>query len=198
MRIKNSHLALILLTLIILTGCQPEEESSTLPISRLQGMSEMATVEVVVSKIVKVQSDKTWYTYGDRKILMSVTARIKAGIDMSDISVENMTMTDDYIRLHLPPAEIISLNVDPESIREVFSHRDFFRDDFSNEERYELLKQAEKDIRRNIPDMGVIERAETHAILFFESWLRSMGYKKVIVLIRKPDISTEIPYPFEN
>ncbi len=166
-------------------GCAVQEEDPKLSIMQLRTMADMATVEFVVSKIVKVSKDNTWYTYGDRKILMSVTATIKAGVSMEYLSEENLRVEGRQVRLELPPAKVISLHIDPESIREEYVYTGFFRDSFTNEERYDLLTQAEKDIKNQVKEMEVIKAAEIHAILFFESWLRFMGFENPVVVIQK-------------
>ncbi|MFW6351224.1 MAG: DUF4230 domain-containing protein [Bacteroidota bacterium] len=178
-------LLFITLLFILPNACNVEEEDPKISVVQLQTMADMATVEFVVSKIVKVSNDKTWYTYGDRKILMSVTATIKAGVSMESLTEENLKIEGNSVMLQLPGAKMISLNVDPESIKEEYAYTGFFRDSFSNEERYALLAQAEKEIENQIGQMEVIRTAETHAILFFESWLRLMGFENPIVVIQK-------------
>lgn len=55
-----------------------EKEKEINVIHHLQNMADMATVEFVVSKVVKVNDVPDWYKYGDHKLLISCKARIKA------------------------------------------------------------------------------------------------------------------------
>ncbi len=153
-------------------------------IHRLQDMSEMATVEFVVSKVVKVNDVPGWYKYGDRKLLISCKARIKAGINMREIGEDDIVISANSIELRIPHARVITLIMDPESIKEEYSKTDFFRSSFTNEDRYAFLAQAEKEIKESIPQMGVLPQANAHAVAFFESWLRVMGFEHVHVIIK--------------
>ncbi len=179
-------LGLALLGVSLLFSCQrPSDKPGAITVRQLQDMSEMATVEFVVSRIIRASDTPSWYKYGDRKILMSAGATIKAGIDMGGITDNDINTQGSSITLTLPPASLISLNMHPESIQQEYESRGFFRSPFTNEERYRFLRQAEEEIRESIPEMGLLETAESHAVLFFESWLRLMGYEQVEVRIRK-------------
>ena len=63
----------------------------------LQTMSDLATAEYVVTKIIKANDNKTWYKVGNRKILMSCKASLVAGIDLS-----KLTEKDIHIDLNSP------------------------------------------------------------------------------------------------
>jgi hypothetical protein len=160
-------------------------ENETITLHQLQEMADMATVEIVVSRIVKASDEPAWYKHGDRKILMSVRARLKAGVDMSGIKDEHIQISGNNVRMEIPAARLISLNIDPNSINEEYSRTGFFRSSFTSEERYDFLRQAENQIRESIDDMGLLEAAELNAVLFFESWLELMGYESVQVVVRK-------------
>src|SRR6187200_1056273 len=101
---------LIFLLLILLVSCKSRETRMN-EVFALKEMSELATVEYTVTKIVKANDDKTWYKLGDRKILMSCSARIKAGIDLSVITEANIHIDGKKIDLILPSAHIISFNM---------------------------------------------------------------------------------------
>lgn len=182
--IARYHLAVLIPFFLFTFSCcsflEKEKENIDV-IHQLQDLSELATVEFVVSKVVKVNDVPDWYKYGERKLLISCKARIKAGINMGEIGEDDMVISGKSIELKIPHARVISLNMDPESIREEYSKTGFFRSGFSNEDRYAFLVQAEEQIRESIPEMGVLSKANAHAVLFFESWLRVMGFEQVDV-----------------
>ena len=97
---------LIFLLLILLVSCKSRETRMN-EVFALKEMSELATVEYTVTKIVKANDDKTWYKLGDRKILMSCSARIKAGIDLSVIterSIPAFILAEQLISIFLSPS----------------------------------------------------------------------------------------------
>lgn len=152
-------------------------------------MSELATVEYIVTKIVKADDNRTWYKVGDRKILMSCEASIKAGIDFSAIDEGDVTIDGKSISLVLPKAHLISLNIRPEDVRVEYEETGFFRDDFSTAERDALLIQGEKQIKNSVEALGVLTAAETNASLFISNYLKTLGYNRINIRFS----STPIP-----
>jgi hypothetical protein len=187
LKVGRFQIFLGLLLILVFSSCSQIKDppNKTITLHQLQEMSDMATVEIFVSRIVKAVDDPPWYKYGDRRILMSVGARLKAGINMNEIKDENIQITGSSVRLELPAARLISLTIDPESIKEEYIRTGFFRSSFTNEERYDFLKQAEFQIRESIDGMGLLEAAELNSIAFFESWLKLMGFDDVQVVIKR-------------
>jgi hypothetical protein len=169
---------LIFLLLLLLVSCKSRETKMN-EVFALKEMSELATVEYTVTKIVKANDDKTWYKLGDRKILMSCSARIKAGIDLSVITESNVHIDGKKIDLILPSAHIISFNMKPEDIHVEYQETGLFRDQFSSEERDILMRQGETQIRNSTEALGVLQTAETNASLFMSNYLKSLGYERI-------------------
>lgn len=150
-------------------------------ILQMKEMSELATVEYTVTKIVKASDEQAWYKVGERRILMSCQASIKAGIDLSQLDATDIRINGSDITLWLPPAKILSLNIRPEDIHTEFEETGFLRSDFTAAERNALMAQGEVQIRNSIPATGILKTAESNAVLFFGNLLRQMGYEKVDV-----------------
>lgn len=147
----------------------------------LQQMNNLATVEYVVTKMIRADDNRTWYKLGDRKILMSCKATITAGIDLSAITKEQVQIEDKTIRLSLPHASIISINIKPEDINIEYQEVDLLRQNFSSEERNALAVQAENQLKASIAELGILPTAETNASLFVNNFLTRLGYEKINV-----------------
>lgn len=145
----------------------------------LQKMSDLATAEYVVTKIIKANDNKTWYKIGDRKILMTSKASLVAGIDLSKLTKDDITIDDETITLSLPHAQLLYLNIDPGDIRTIYQEVSLFRTKFSAEEKDALAEQAEQQIRSSIQSMGILVTAETNASIFITNFLRKLGYKNI-------------------
>lgn len=145
----------------------------------LQQMNDLASVEYVVTKMIKASDDQTWYKVGDRKILMSCKATITAGIDLSTISKEQVIIDDKTIQLSLPHAKLIAINIKPEDIKIEYQEVGLLRNSFSSEERNALAIQAENQLKASISELGILQTAETNAALFVNNFLRRLGYEVI-------------------
>ena len=136
----------------------------------LQKMSDLATAEYVVTKIIKASDDKTWYKFGDRKILMTCKASLAAGIDLSKISEKDIEIDGQNIAMTLPHAKLLYVNIRPEDIKTAYQDVSVFRDNFSSQEKNELAAQAEKQITASADSLGIFEkrRISEHQDQFFK------------------------------
>lgn len=139
-------------------------------------------MEYTVKKVIKA-SDVQWYTVGDRKILFTCTAYLKAGIDLGKLSDEDVIIdkADKAVEVTLPHAKLLSINMPAEAVVLEYSSVSFFRSSFSAEERNELLKQGEADIIADVGNMGILADAESNASGFFSAMLYQLGFEKVTV-----------------
>ena len=145
----------------------------------LQQMSELATAEYVVTKIINANDNLTWYKIGDRKILMTCKASLVAGIDLSRLSQSDIHIDGENISITLPHASLIYVNIKPEDIKTAYQDVSLFRDKFSSQEKNELAAQAEKQIKESADSLGIYVTVETNATLFINNFLQKEGFKNI-------------------
>lgn len=170
----------LFLILLYFVGCGKKEEPKP-TIFTLREMSDLATVEYTVTKIIKASDNQAWFKPGERKILMSCQAHIKAGIDMSAINEHSFAINEKTIQVTLPPPKIVSFSIPPESIKTEYEETGVFRDKFSAAERNALAVQAEKQIRNSIGSLGILQQAKANTALFVTNFLKRLGYEKIII-----------------
>lgn len=167
--------------IVLLASCNSAPTTSPQQVLALKEMNELVSVEYVVNKVIKASDDKTWYKLGDRKILMTCQATLKAGIDFSKLNADNIAVDGKTIRLRLPRASLISLNIKPEDIKVVYEDVSTFRSQFTSAEKNELAAQAEKQIRASVDSLGILHTAEANASLFVSNFLKQLGYENIAV-----------------
>lgn len=177
----NMFKKIIYFLLCIMVSCQAGSYKKEQDILALKEINELVTVEYVVNKIIKASDDKTWYKIGDRKILMTCEATLKAGIDFSAITAKHIQINGKEVALMLPHATLFSVNIKPENIRVAYEETGAFRSSFSTQERDMLAAQAQAQIGSAADALGVLQTAETNASLFVSHFLRNMGYEKIII-----------------
>ena len=167
-------IVLLLAVFLTATGCRGRaavEDTVQREIEAITAMKQLSLVEYRVSKIIKADDDGAWYKIGDRKILLSCTAYLKAGIDLAAFGPDDVDIdwTGKRVTVTIPHATLLSLDMPP-------SHS------FSAEDRNALLRQGEKQIRSSVPSLGILEKADENARRFFESVFQKMGFETVEVV----------------
>jgi hypothetical protein len=145
----------------------------------LQTMSDLATAEYVVTKIIKANDNKTWYEVGNRKILMSCKASLVAGIDLSKLTEKDIQIDGENISITLPRAKLLYINIKPEDMKTAYQDVSLFRTNFSSQEKNELAAQAERQIKASLDSLGIFITAETNASLFVNNFLQKTGFKNI-------------------
>jgi len=147
----------------------------------LSQTGELGTVEYTVRKAVRARDEGEWFKIGNRRILFSCTAQIKAGIDLGRIPFDKIVVDENThsVSLVLPHATVFSVNIPPEKIRLEYEDVTGFRQKFSDQERQALLKQGEREVVRDLPKLGILAEAETNAQEFFQAMLEQMGFEHI-------------------
>ena len=169
-----------------LSGCSGRatlEDTVQREVEAISAMKQLGLVEYRVRKIVKANDEGAWYKIGDRKILLSCTAYLKAGIDLSSFGPDDVVFdrAAGSVSVRIPHATLLSLDIPASEIREEYDHVTMLRSSFSVEERNALLRQGEKQIRESVPSLGILGKADENAIRFFESVFMKMGFSTVDV-----------------
>ena len=156
-------------------------------VGKITSLTELGTVEYVVTKIVKANDNATWYKFGDRKILFSCKAILKAGIDLSKLEDSDIkaNIEKKSISITLPEAELLSVNLKPENIKLIYEKTSITRSSFSNKERDAILAQGEADILKSVTYMGIFDDAENNAKLFLEAFFKQAGFTNVNIEFQK-------------
>lgn len=169
-----------LFVLLVSFSCNHKEkieQKQLVPL--LKQLSDLATVEYVVTKIIKANDNKTWYKIGDRKILMSCKASLIAGIDLSKITEENINISGNEITMMLPRAKLLTVNIKPEDIKTEYEEVSPFRSSFSSGERDALAAQGEAQIKNSADSLGILQAAEVNASLIISNFLKKAGYQTI-------------------
>lgn len=183
---KNDTIVMMLVIAasLICHGCTSGlKEETQAKLMQLRGASELTTVEYTVTKIIKANDNKTWYKIGDRRILFTATAHLKAGIKLDDLDAEKASIEESAksITLQLPHAQLLSLDIPPTGIRLAYQSVTLLRQNFTAEEQTELLRQGEADIRAQVAEMGILQQAERNARAFFTALLTQLGYEHITI-----------------
>ncbi|MBP3510977.1 MAG: DUF4230 domain-containing protein [Prevotella sp.] len=123
---------------------------------------------------------------GDRKIAIPMDARLKAYIDFSGFSEENIERSGDRITIVLPDPKVVltATRIDRQNVREYVS---LTRSRFTDAEMSSYESQGRAAIIAAIPEMGIIETARENAARVLVPMISQMGYdeKNITVTFRK-------------
>lgn len=177
----------------LMCSCKSGEEKVVEAFGKMTNASQIGTVEYTISKLI-IADSKAFYKIGDRKIIFSCRATMKAGIELADFSTENVKVDkkSKTLKVTLPQPVVLSFNMPPEKIKLEYAKVSGLRSDFTVKERNNLLKQGEEAILADAANLGIFDDARENATLFFEALGRRAGFKNVEVSFEKEEVAQEV------
>ena len=163
-------------------------------IMQVQKCSKLYTAEYRVHKIVthddalrlkgsllKKQFDIK-VPMADRKIAIPMDAKLKAYIDFSNFSEENIERDGRKITIVLPDPQVTmtSSKIDQQNVRQYVA---LTRSDFSDAELADYQQQGRQAIIESIPKMGILESAQRNAAKVLVPMLKELGYAEEDITI---------------
>ena len=167
--------------LLFLMGCSEKKPEQKSPVLTLKEMGKLATAEYIITKVVRASDNKTWYKIGDRKILISCKASIKAGVDLTKIAETSVDNDLKKISIKLPPPQVLSFNLSPQNIKVEYTEVGLLRNKFSNAEIDGIMQQAETQIKNQIAAMGILQTARENAGTFIRNFFTNAGFEEVAI-----------------
>lgn len=177
---------LFLLAVAILCSCDNKEKQLDEALSKAVACAELSTVEYTITKLI-IADDDALYKLGDRKIIFSCRTTMKAGVDLKEFAKEDVIISEDNksVEVNLPHPKVLSFNMSAEDIKLEYSKISGLRTSFNTDERNDLLKQGEKAILDDAPNLGIYDDAKENASDFFKALLANCGFEKVNVTFKE-------------
>lgn len=181
---------IMLVAVLLLVSCNKKADESAWQ-HKIKQVAELGTVQYTVQKVVS-NSDETWQIFGDRKILFSFKAIIKAGVDMNKFDTESIRISEDRkhqtksISLVLPQPEVLSYNIRPDDVKMIYNQVSLLRTEYSNEERDAIVTKGELELKndKELTDM-ILKDARQYASLFMEMLLRENGFTDMTITFKQ-------------
>lgn len=200
----SAILIIVIVSLFAMLGCKdspaPRSEDTvridTIPfmLGRMQQCSRLNTVEMKVHKIIThddmMQLSGTVFgkklslniPAGKRKVAIPLYATIKASIDLSKLTKDDIARQGENIEVFLPQPDIVitETHIDHDGIKQYVA---LTRSRFSDEELQTYEKQGRMAIEKDIPNMNIMPMARESAARQLIPIIEAMGFKEKNIII---------------
>jgi hypothetical protein len=100
----------------LFTAPQPKAEVDvrSLIVQEIRGASDLTTAVFAMEAVVPTRQDRTLgsYTIGTTKLLYIAYGEVRAGVDLSQMTSDDITLEGDRLTIQLPPPEILDSKID--------------------------------------------------------------------------------------
>ena len=166
-------LAVVVVTIvggtIYLTRNKTSEVDTTYLGAKLEKASELTTTKLTYDGFTKY-TDTGVKVINRSDFLMVYTATARAGIDVKEIIMESDKISKT-IKVTLPKAKILEVKVDPSTIKYYDTKLALFNFD-SREDANDAQALAEKEAKKELEKMGILESANEQAEVLIRGLLQ--------------------------
>ena len=177
---RKKIVCLLVISMLCIGGCgdknQKKEEEADF--SAISSVCELATLKCYYHNVAKSETEASglfkWLGKGYKKIWTEYSGIVELGIDVSKVSVEKPT-ADGVVKVTIPDAEILSVDLDEDSMGEPLTDTGFMTE-ITKEEETEALAEAQNHMEETAKENGnLLNQAKERAKSLIEGYVKNVG-----------------------
>ena len=168
--------ALLLLAVVALIIClcnKPDAVQDDHEVISIELISELTSLECRYHNVSIYKEDGNIFGIGKKYVWFEYDVIVKAGIDMEKVRIEQLT-EDGVIKIYLPPAEILSVDVDEATIQKIVEEVGAFTEITTDEEML-IIQDGVNKLRNDETTHEVIYQAYLSAKKIIEKFVMNQG-----------------------
>jgi hypothetical protein len=149
-------------------------------VDRIQRLQRLETVVYTMDKLVTGAKENPIFPdflAGDR-LLMMVHGEVVAGIDFSNLKLDDVRVDGKQIHLHLPAAQVFSTRLDSAKTR-VYSRQTGLLVPTDPNLETQVRQEAERQMQEAALADGILRTAQQNAASTTRSLLQGLGFEKI-------------------
>ncbi len=168
----------------------PQVDVRSVIVQEVRSVSELTTAVFTMEAVVPASKDKTLagLLVGTTKLLYIARGEVRAGIDLSQISTNDIIVSGDSIQVRLPPPRLIDSKIDVARSQVYDYDRGFLS--LGPDVAPDLLTQAEREALEKVTAAAckenLLQQANDRAELTVTRLLSLSGYSNVTVQTQLP------------
>jgi len=176
---RKKILCLLVISMLCLTGCaDKKEEKKEADFSAIQSVCELATLKCYYHNVAKSETEASglfkWLGTGYKKIRTEYSGIVELGVDVSKVSVSKPSK-DGVVKVTIPDAEILSVDLDEDSMGEPLTDTGFMTK-ITKEEETEALAEAQNHMEETAKENGnLLNQAKERAKSLIEGYVKNVG-----------------------
>lgn len=177
---RKKIVCLLVISMLCIGGCgdknQKKEEEADF--SAISSVCELATLKCYYHNVAKSETEASglfkWLGKGYKKIWTEYSGIVELGIDVSKVSIEKPT-ADGVVKVTIPDAEILSVDLDEDSMNEPLTDTGFMTE-ITKEEETEALAEAQNHMEETAKENGnLLNQAKERAKSLIEGYVKNVG-----------------------
>lgn len=155
-----------------LAGCAQEQKSADF--SGVQSVAELATLKCYYHNVAKAEQDGGWFDVGYKKVWTEYDGIVEVGVDVSQVTISEPD-GEGKVRVHVPEAQILNVNVDKDSIGDPLVDKGPITD-VTTEEKTNAFAAAQQTMEDSAQkNTAILSQARERAKQVIEGYVKNVG-----------------------
>jgi hypothetical protein len=178
---------------------EPEVDIRSLVIKQVRNASELTTAVYVMESVVPTKQEAVLgkFTVGTTRLLYLARGEVRAGVDLSQLSPEDVQVLADRVVIELPAAQVIDQKIDVERSRVYSYDRGFLG--LGPDTAPELQSLAQRETLRRVVAAacadGLLEQANARAEIVVAQLVNLAETEKQIIVKTQTPLSGSCASP---
>lgn len=167
----------------------PTDTATPVPVVTIQSIKSQAKLSTIeyntVTEIYRESAPEGWldgFLGTKERLLILVYGDVQAGFDLEKLKKEDLWTDGKRVRLVLPAPEILSTGIDFDRTHLVYYENNLILEKNNPNLQGEALEEAQKAVQQAALEAGVLDKANDYGQLYYENFLRSLGFTEVEVV----------------
>jgi hypothetical protein len=149
-------------------------------LQQIQALQELATVKYTLQKVIGLEEEKV--PFGSESVMMVVLAHVKAGVDLSALTLRDVGLgPDNQIVLRLPAPKILDVYIDDKQTKVYQRSKTWWTPWVPNNPALEqqARQAALESVQLAATQSGVLSNAQQNAETALRTFLQTAGFQSV-------------------
>ena len=149
-------------------------------VQQIQELRELVTVKYVIQKVIGLEEEKV--PFGSESLLMVAQATVTAGIDLSELTADNVKVDNNgRVTIKLPPAKIFDVAINDKETKVFQRSKTWWTPwvDFNLDMEKKARLAARESIQNAATRTDILRTAQSNAERTIRIFLRTVGIESV-------------------
>lgn len=154
-------------------------------LEKVKSISELNTVEMYFNEIIDYKDAKYFHEieipFTKKSFIFSVKAKVKAGIDLSQLKEEDIKIEDKDISLNLPTPKITSIDI---LEYKSYDENDGLFNEVKNEDTFKALDKLKEDLDKQSKESDILEKSKENAKSSLTELLKAFEFENIEITFK--------------
>lgn len=162
--------------------------TSSAVVDKIRDISELNTVEMYFNEIVDFKDAKKFKNwtipFTTKSFLFTANARVKAGVDLTGMTQEDVRIDKKKITVILPQPAITSKEI---LDAKTYDEKDGLFNEITNDDTLKVIDAFEEQLEKQAIDSGILDKARDNAKNTIEKWLSLLNFDEIDIQFKEAD-----------